>query len=373
MSRLDTPVIDAGRSLTRDRDYLPPASNGSRYPRLAILGVVAGFSLIAFAVWRLDLLLTASTAEGLLSTLREAYRTQVPAELRMYVWMTRTILLNPYMYLGVAAVFLLEKRIPVDRAQPTFSPALWQDLTWFVADNVTFRMFGLPLLLSGLDLVFTRYAQPLQLQSPNAWPVWLRIPLWFLVVDFLYWASHLARHKIPFLWQFHAIHHSQTELNVFSDFRQHIVDRMIPPVFVFFGLRILGIDFPPAVYVTVALDWHSRIVHANLRTNFGPLKYVIVSPQFHRVHHSMEPHHRDVNIGAWFTIWDRIFGTISTNYDEYPITGIHDSEFPLERDTGVVTAARTYIRQTIYPFKVLAGRQPARVNAAENDASAPGM
>lgn len=351
-------------------DYPLSGPRISSYPRSASLLIVGGLALIALAVWALNLAVSASIAEGVLARVRDDYRTSVPSGLRTSLWLMRTLLLNPYMYLAVAAVFWLEKRIPVDQTQSTFSPSLWQDLVWFFADNVTFRMLALPLMLSGLDFIFLRYTPFLQLHVHQVWPVWVQVPLWFVVVDFTYFATHVARHKIPFFWHFHAVHHSQQELNVFSDFRQHIVDRLMPPFFVFLGLRILGINFIPAVFVSVILDWHSRIVHSNLRTNFGPLKFLIVSPQFHRVHHSTEARHRDVNLGAWFTIWDRLFGTISTNYDEYPTTGIHDENFPLEREAGVVGVIRNYVRQTLYPFQVLLGRLPNRQPGADSDAPA---
>lgn len=363
-------MIDAQTSLSPGGDYPLSTPRVSAYPPFASFLIVGGFVLIALAVWGLNLAVTSSLADGVLARVRDDYRSRVPSELRTYVWLTRTLLLNPYMYLAVAAVFWLEKRIPANRTQPTFSPGLWQDFVWFVADNITFRMIALPLMLSGLDFIFVRYAPFMQIQSLKTWPAWVQIPLWFLLVDFTQFSTHLARHKIPFFWRFHAVHHSPADLNVFSDSRQHLLDRLMLPFFVFIFLRMLGIEFTPAVWVTVLLDWHSRIVHSNLRTNFGPLKFLIVSPQYHRVHHSIESRHRDVNLSAWFTIWDRLFGTISANYDEYPTTGIHDSDFPLERQTGIAAVSRNYVRQTVYPFRINFGRRSNTQVVAESDPTA---
>tara|TARA_S200000501_G_scaffold347172_1_gene361332 strand:- start:606 stop:854 length:249 start_codon:yes stop_codon:yes gene_type:complete len=81
-----------------------------------------------------------------------------------------------------------------------------------------------------------------------------------------------------------------------------------------------------------------------------------VTPQSHRVHHSPILEHRDTNFGLTFSIWDHIFGTQYRNYDEYPITGIHDEGFPTEQDEPDKNLAKLVLDQFIYPFRMVATR-----------------
>jgi len=118
---------------------------------------------------------------------------------------------------------------------------------------------------------------------------------------------------------------------------------------------MLQIDRGLVIWVTVALDWYTRVYHANLRTNYGPLKHILVTPQSHRIHHSREPEHVDKNFGLFLTIWDRLFGTLHANYEEYPETGIQE-EFPLEDMVVGLDVLKIYAQQWLYPFRLLVKR-----------------
>jgi sterol desaturase/sphingolipid hydroxylase (fatty acid hydroxylase superfamily) len=120
---------------------------------------------------------------------------------------------------------------------------------------------------------------------------------------------------------------------------------------------MLGIDTPMDLYVAVALNWYTRVYHANLRTNYGVLKHVVVTPQSHRIHHSIESRHQDKNFGVIFTVWDRLFGTLYAHYDEYPETGIADDRFPLEQHGGIRAVFQNLAAQFWYPFQLLRGRK----------------
>jgi len=78
---------------------------------------------------------------------------------------------------------------------------------------------------------------------------------------------------------------------------------------------------------------------------------VLVTPQSHRVHHSIEGRHSDTNFGSLFSVWDHLFGTQYRRYDEYPDTGIEDAAFPVERSTRIRDLLVTPIVQMAYPFQ----------------------
>ena len=117
---------------------------------------------------------------------------------------------------------------------------------------------------------------------------------------------------------------------------------------------MLGLAENKVVWLAFLASWYTHVYHANLRTNYGPLKHILVTPQSHRIHHSIEPRHQNKNFGVLFTVWDRFFGTLYTNYEEYPETGVDEAQFPLERRSSPLALVHTYVAQWCYPFRLLA-------------------
>ncbi|MGQ0804632.1 MAG: sterol desaturase family protein [Actinomycetota bacterium] len=124
----------------------------------------------------------------------------------------------------------------------------------------------------------------------------------------MYW-SHRLEHEIPFLWRFHAVHHSSTELDWLSTQRNHPVDGIFRKAFLVplyaVGFSAVGLG----VYLVAYYFW-SFVVHANVTWRFGKLEGVIASPEFHRWHHAAEIEARDTNYAPLFPVVDRVFGTL---------------------------------------------------------------
>jgi sterol desaturase/sphingolipid hydroxylase (fatty acid hydroxylase superfamily) len=266
----------------------------------------------------------------------------------------QTFLLNPVFYVGLATVFALERVIPAKSGQPIFSVGLAQDFLWFGLDGVT-RLAIIPVYAALLKSVYDRYLSWLTVDAVRAWPTPATLLASLLLIDLLGWAHHLVRHKVRVFWYFHTIHHSQREMNLFTDLRVHFAERIIALTLTFIPLSMLGIDMPTDLYVALALTWYTRVYHANLGTNYGVLKHILVTPQSHRIHHSIEPRHQDKNFGVIFTLWDRLFGTLYTRYDEYPDTGLANEPFPLEQLGGIRGVFKSLAAQCWYPFRLLVG------------------
>jgi sterol desaturase/sphingolipid hydroxylase (fatty acid hydroxylase superfamily) len=173
------------------------------------------------------------------------------------------------------------------------------------------------------------------------------------VLDFWKWFHHLVRHKVKWFWYFHTIHHSQTEMNLFENDRVHLFDVIIARTIIFIPGYMLGLSVTQLLVVTFLMRWYPYFYHANIRANMGILKYLFVTPQAHRVHHSKVKAHADKNFGVIFIIWDRLFGTYFDGGDEYPETGIEDKDFPLERSMSGWALFSTTIKQFCYPFKCI--------------------
>ena len=279
------------------------------------------------------------------------YQSVFPLEIRKMIWSFRTHYFSPYPFIVIALAFVLEEWFPAKRRQNLFSLAVFQDAVWFLFDILSHMTF----LLSYGVLIkwfYDHYLSFLTVSVALKWPPFARILFAFLLFDFTQWFSHYLRHRIKFLWHFHAIHHSQTEMNFFTSERIHPFEYFIRKPITFIPMYIFQVHPFGIFWVAFFIHWYTRFYHANIRSNFGWLKYLLVTPQSHRIHHSSEPQHQDKNLAAFLTIWDRLFGTYYANYEEYPETGLDDQNFPLEKQNGF-SLIKNYAQQFIYPFSLL--------------------
>lgn len=145
-----------------------------------------------------------------------------------------------------------------------------------------------------------------------------------VTIDFFYYWMHRLQHTSPALWQEHLLHHSDEDLSVLTPQRVHVLENVIAPVFVTVPMTIL-FDLPPVTIAWLSLTptaW-TYVLHSNLRIGFGPLWWLFSSPQYHRLHHSILPEHRDRNFAVYFPLWDIIFGTaMKPRPNEYAPTGV---------------------------------------------------
>ncbi len=272
---------------------------------------------------------------------------------RIVPWVVQTTYLNPWTYAVVFGVFLLESLIPINRQQKPWSVGMVQDLLWAHTDAF-FRSVWLPLYLVWLHGVYDRHLSFLTVHLFEGFSPAVRAVIAFLIFDALNYAHHVVRHRVEFLWRFHMIHHSQREMNLFTDTRVHIVEYLAAKTVIFIPMFMLQVNVAEVFWLSLAMHWYTGVYHANLKTNYGLLKYFMVTPQSHRIHHSVEPRHYEKNFGVFLTVWDRMFGTLYAKYDEYPEeTGLDDDRLPIEESIAGISVFRTYIRQLIFPFRLL--------------------
>lgn len=154
--------------------------------------------------------------------------------------------------------------------------------------------------------------------------------LFVLVYDFFYYWWHRAQHSWSPLWAIHRLHHTERALNVTSSVRHHWLEEALRPLVVLMPVAIL-LQFEPtqfAVIGSVLAAW-PFFIHMNMRLPLGEVGRVIMGPQYHRVHHSIESRHWNRNFASFFPLWDYLFGTAyHPSSDEFPATGLpeHDGE-----------------------------------------------
>ena len=154
----------------------------------------------------------------------------------------------------------------------------------------------------------------------------------FLLLDFAIWLEHAASHKIPLFWRIHRMHHADTGFDVTTALRFHPIEIVLSMFWK--ALIIIALGAPPLAVLVfeIVLNGSSMFNHANI--NLPPridlvLRKIIVTPDMHRVHHSVERRETDSNYGFNFAFWDRLFHT----YNAQPAAGHHEIEIglPLSR------------------------------------------
>ena len=257
-------------------------------------------------------------------------------------------------FLGVMAfTLLLERLIPARPRSKWLTVSALQDAAWFFYEGVLHAAI-VATYVTLITWAYSRYFVPMPLPGLAASSTGARFVVGILLVDLCMWAQHRVNHVVPWLWQLHTVHHSQRELNFFTDFRYHALEYIVRETFLTIPFVVLGVSVPNIVYFAVFRRWYTRFYHANIRTDLGPLRYLLVTPQSHRVHHSIEPRHQNKNFAALFSIWDFAFGTQYTKWDEYPETGIDDDAFPHETRADLRSLLVTPIRQMLYPLRRIA-------------------
>lgn len=252
----------------------------------------------------------------------------------------------------VAVLMTLEHFFPAREDERGFSPSMVFDAVYLLIQLPVLAV-ALALLTSPLSNWLSTNASFLVLDSTRELPMPVLLVLGVALSDFLLWFSHLVRHKVKFLWRFHMIHHSQTRLSLFTASRDHPFDSMFEA---FIRLMPLAFLFPTLLENAQALvlyglgvSWHIRFTHTNLKTNLGPLRYILVTPQSHRIHHSSEPEHWNSNYANVFC-WDRLFGLQHADDTSFPSTGVNDVNFPEPATLSPTAFATAYVAQLRFPF-----------------------
>ena len=149
-----------------------------------------------------------------------------------------------------------------------------------------------------------------ELQLGPAWSFVLGV----VVLDFSAYVVHVLMHKVPWFWRFHRVHHSDTEVDVTTAFRQHPLEGMLRFVFTFAPAVLLGVSPTATAAYRLASGINALFEHANIRvaaTVDRALCWLIVTPHMHKIHHSRLPAETDSNYGNLFPLFDRLCGTFT--------------------------------------------------------------
>jgi sterol desaturase/sphingolipid hydroxylase (fatty acid hydroxylase superfamily) len=156
----------------------------------------------------------------------------------------------------------------------------------------------------------------------------LSLVAFFIIYDFFYYWFHRWQHMLPVLWEQHKLHHTEEALNATTAMRHHWLEEMLRIFFISVPMAVL-FDLNPvtAGWLGTVLVYWPYFIHVNVRLPLGGLTRVIVGPQAHRIHHSLESAHVDRNFAAVVPLWDILFDTFcAPQKGEFPRTGLRSGE-----------------------------------------------
>ena len=211
-------------------------------------------------------------------------------------------------FLGLFALFATLEVLVPRRPSPMGRLARWPGAGLLLLIGSVLARFILPAGLAGVALWADMAG--FGLLNQMVLPDGLAVLLAMVMMDFLIWGQHVVLHLWPPLWRLHRVHHSDPHLDVATALRFHPGEIVLSLVYKGAIVALLGVPPVAAFWFEVILNGFAQFNHANWRLPLWAdrmLRLVVVTPDFHRVHHSVDQAESDRNFGFCLSIWDRIF------------------------------------------------------------------
>jgi sterol desaturase/sphingolipid hydroxylase (fatty acid hydroxylase superfamily) len=243
--------------------------------------------------------------------------------------------------IGSAFIFIMiEKAFPYKKDQPILRPQWSLDGIHFAINHL---LIGASLLVANsFAPTFFSWAQWSVVQKfVTGLPFGIELLLCVFVADLFQYMAHRSLHEVPWLWRLHAVHHCPENMDWLAGSRQHFFELVMTRALVLVPIFVLGFEKKVIDAYVIIVGIQAVFNHANVRIDFGFLKNIIVTPQFHHWHHSSDSVAIDKNYAAHFSFIDRLFGTDIKTDQEWP------------KEYGIVgrQLPANYLAHFTYPFK----------------------
>ena len=229
------------------------------------------------------------------------------------LWDTR----GYFFWLMMVSLFcwILERLAPWRKEQKAFRKGIWQDFFWLIFNGhyagvaLAFVTSWLVQQVSRLNGWHLPSPESIQLLAGSA--LWIQFVVFLVLKDFLEWCVHNLLHRVPWLWEFHKLHHSIEELDWIGNMRFHWMEIVVYKALTYLPLVMLGVNGSVILWIAVVTTLIGHLNHSNLNFRWwGPAGYIVNSPRMHVWHHDviLRGQHGK-NFGVVFCLWDWIFGT----------------------------------------------------------------
>ena len=213
--------------------------------------------------------------------------------------------------------FVWEWSRPWNREQPKFRKGFWLDVFYMFFNFFLFSLIFFNALSDVFVQLFSDVLKGFGLTNLVAiqvgeWPVILQLLLLFVVRDFIQWWTHRMLHWIPWLWEFHKVHHSVQQMGFAAHLRYHWMETVVYRTIEYLPLAMIGFGIDDLFFVHLFTLTVGHWNHSNIKANLGFLKYILNNPNMHKWHHAYDlPKGREkgINFGLTLSLWDYLFGT----------------------------------------------------------------
>jgi sterol desaturase/sphingolipid hydroxylase (fatty acid hydroxylase superfamily) len=234
----------------------------------------------------------------------------------------------------------LERLFAQNRQQQLFRDEWREDLFYYLVSSLFVQILTYLTLAPSNFVIHNQELGPLRAWAREL-PWIVQLAAIMLLTDIAQYWLHRAFHRVPFLWRFHAVHHSAKSMDWIAGARMHFAEIIILRSVTATPALIIGFDESALQAYMLIVYVYSTFIHSNLRGSFGFLEHILVVPRFHHWHHGIEKAATDVNFAIHFPFLDRLFGTHHLPDGRWPDGyGIEGHPVPLG-----------YWRQLLYPFR----------------------
>ena len=224
---------------------------------------------------------------------------------------------NYFYWLIFISVFfyLLEILFPWRKEQSILRKDFWLDAFYMFFNFFLFSLVGYYAISNVFVSLFTDFLANFGIENlvaieVNSWPVWAQLLTLFIARDFIHWNVHRLLHRVPFLWEFHKVHHSVEEMGFAAHLRFHWMETVVYRTLEYIPLAMIGFGIQEFLLVHLFALAIGHFNHSNIFVPLGPLKYVFNNPQMHIWHHAKHmPRSYGANFGISLSVWDYLFGT----------------------------------------------------------------
>jgi sterol desaturase/sphingolipid hydroxylase (fatty acid hydroxylase superfamily) len=279
------------------------------------------------------------------------------------VQLLRVVVLGPVSLAFISLIMVVERVRPAQR-RPLFARGHRQDIAYAIL-NVSLVVPLMTALTLSFAEVTTRAFPWIVLPHTGLVPRAAAVAVIFVAMDGLNWYVHLLNHRVRVLWRFHELHHSQEDMNALTVFRTHpflhvsYLLALVPGV-------VLVANGAVSTSLLVAYGVFVAFAHSNTNLDFGPLRRIFVSPNYHRIHHRRDGA-QDVNLGFAFSIWDQL-ARRAVFPDETTVgidTGLAGRPLTVEQAGPRPRYVRSMAAQLIGPFRPMA--QPVELPSVREE------
>ena len=273
-----------------------------------------------------------------------------------YTWREITFQVDPwyinyFWWLIVLSILVwsLEIIFPWRKDQPIIRKDFWLDAFYMFFNFYIFKLVIFMAFSNVTELFFKDIMggdlRKFALIDIRHYAIWAQLLIFFIATDFIQWFTHILLHRYKFLWEFHKVHHSVVEMGFAAHLRYHWMENIFYTPMKYIVVMLIG-GFTPdqafiVFYFAIAIG---HLNHANVKFDYGPLKYIFNNPKMHIWHHAMslpENRQKGVNFGISLSIWDYLF---KSNY--IPSSG-KDIELGF---ANMAKFPKSFVKQLFYGF-----------------------